>query len=246
VTDAASALEALSNREPKIDVIVLSQALKSASELAYEVRETHPRLLIVLVDEQADFALPGQADEISTDPFNNDDLVRRINRLMSDRQLETLRADTMPAVREFAKHLRSAVGDYGKADAAVSALHALGFDYVAFYRIESLAPLSVALKVQQGETSLQMAAPMEATADDIIGAVAKTGQTRSASGQDAVNHPFVTRGRMGAVAAVPVGTTTRVGVLVCGKLSGAITPDQVLVMELISAQFAASIYKDAG
>jgi hypothetical protein len=246
VTDAASALETLSNREPRIDVIVLSQSLQNAVDLVEEVRETHPRLLIVLVDEQADFALPGQADEISTEPFNNDDLVRRINRLMSDRQLETLRADTMPAVREFAKHLRSAVGDYGKADAAVSALRALGFDYVAFYRIDSLSPLSVTLKVQQGETSLQMAAPMEATSDDIIGVVARSGQTRSASAQDAVTHPLVARGRMGAVACVPVGTTTRVGVLVGGKLASTITQDQVLVMELISAQFAASVYKDAG
>lgn len=246
VTDAASALEALSNREPRIDVIVLSQPLSGAADLVEEVRETHPRLLIVIVDEQADFALPGQADEISTEPFNNDDLVRRINRLMSDRQLETLRADTMPAVREFAKHLRSAVGDYGKADAAVSALRALGFDYVAFYRIDSLAPLTVTLKVQQGETALQMAAPMEATSDDIIGVVARSGQSRSASGQDAVTHPLVSRGRMGAVACVPVGTTTRVGVLVCGKLASPITQDQVLVMELISAQFAASVYKDAG
>ncbi len=246
VTDTSSALEALANREPRIDVLVLSQTLSNAFDLVEEVRETHPRLLIIMVDEQADFALPGQADEITTEPFTNDDLVRRINRLMSDRQLETLRADTMPAVREFAKHLRSAVGEYGKADAAVSALRALGFDYVAFYRIETLTPLTVTLKVQQGETALQMAAPLEAAPDDIIGAVAKSGQTRSTGAHDSITHPLVARGKLGSVACVPVGMTTRYGVLVGGKMSGAITKDQVLVMELISAQFAASVYKDAG
>lgn len=245
VTDTSSALETLANREPRIDLLVLSQSLNNAFVLIEEVRETYPRLLIVMVNEEADFALPGQADEISTEPFNNDDLVRRINRLMSDRQLETLRADTMPAVREFAKHLRTAVGEYGKADAAVSALRALGFDYVAFYRIESLAPLHVSLKVQQGETALQMAAPMDAAIDDIIGVVAKSGQSRSAGAQDAVTHPLVARGRLGAVACVPVGTTPRYGVLLCGKYGSSITQDQVLVMELISAQFAAVVYKDA-
>jgi hypothetical protein len=40
--------------------------------------------------------------------------------------------------------------------------------------------------------------------------------------------------------------TTRYGVLVCGKLASAFTREQVLAMELISAQFAASISKDAG
>jgi DNA-binding NarL/FixJ family response regulator len=246
VTDASAALEALTDRDPKIDMLVLSQTLTNAYALVEEVRETHPRLLIVLVDEQADFALPGQADEISTEPFSNDDLVRRINRLMSDRQLDTLRADTMPAVREFAKHLRTAVGDYGKADAAVSALRALGFDYVAFYRIESLAPMTITLKLQQGETNLQMGAPAEATANDIIGVVAKSGQSRSAGPQDTVSHPLVQRGRLSAVTCVPVGMTTRYGVLVCGKLANAFTQEQVLAMELISAQFAASISKDAG
>jgi hypothetical protein len=244
VTDAPSTLDSLSDRERRVDVLVLDQALDSAFELMDELRETYPRLLVVLIDEGADFALPGQADEISTEPFNNDDLVRRINRLMSDRQLETLRADTMPAVREFAKHLRTAIGEYGKAGAAVSALHALGFDYVAFYRIESLTPPLITLKVQEGDTGLQMAAPMEAAPEDIISMVARTGQSRSAGAADAVNHPLVVRGRLSAVACVPVGMTTRYGVLVCGRQAGTISQDQVLVMELISAQFAAAIYKD--
>ena len=96
---------------------------------------------------------------------------------MSDRRLETLRADTMPPVREFAKKLRKAVGESGKQQAAVSACRDLGYDYVAFYRLESLDPLQVTLKAQDGLAPIQAVAPKQATADDIIGWVATTGQS---------------------------------------------------------------------
>jgi len=199
----------------------------------------------VLVDEDADFAMPGQADEVSTDPFTNDDLVRRINRLMSDRSLETLRADTMPSLREFAKKLRKAVGEISKEQAAVSTCRDLGYDYVAFYRLESLDPLQVTLKAQDGPAPIQAVAPKQATADDIIGWVAKTGQSRIASPSDEVNHPLVRRGRLGQVACTPVGTTSRYGVIVaCRNEPNSITQQNLLMLELVGAQLAAMISKE--
>ncbi|MEO0564792.1 MAG: hypothetical protein AAF125_21985, partial [Chloroflexota bacterium] len=101
-TDLRDALKDLADRDTPTDVFVLSQVFPQTTELINRLRQSYPRLLIILVDEEADFAIPGQADAISTDPFNNDDLAKQIQRLMSDRQLETLRADSLPAVRQFA------------------------------------------------------------------------------------------------------------------------------------------------
>ncbi len=247
VTTAAEVLETLGNNNQRIDVLVLDNQLEDAFEIVEDVRHTYPRLMIVLVDEQADFALPGRADDVSTDPFNNDDIVRRINRLMSDRQLETLRADAMPAVREFAKQLRQAKGsgDLGKQQAAVSACHALGYDYVAFYKVDSSERFSVRLRAQAGESSLQDAAPEEAAVDDIVGWVAKTGQSRTAGPQDTLNYRLVAQGKLGAVAAVPVSTTTTYGVLVaCREDASSINQSHVVMLELISAQLAAAVSKE--
>jgi len=245
VTSTTDALELLADREKHVDLLVLDNALEHVFELVNELRQTYPRLLIVLVDEEADFAMPGQADDISTDPFTNDDLARRINRLMSDRRLETLRADTMPPVREFAKKLRKAVGESGKQQAAVSACRDLGYDYVAFYRLESLDPLQVTLKAQDGPPPIQAVAPKQATADDIIGWVATTGQTRIAGPTDELNHPLVKRGRLGAVVCTPVGMTNRYGVIVaCRDQPNTITQQHVLLLELVSAQLAAVISKE--
>ena len=136
VSDTRDALDTLADRDQHIDVLVLDNNLEHAFDLITELRHSYPRLFIVLVDEDADFGMPGQADEISTEPFENNDLIRRITRLMSDRQLETLRADSLPAVRQFAKELRKAAGEMGKQQATVEACKNLGFDYVAFYRQE--------------------------------------------------------------------------------------------------------------
>jgi len=246
-TTAAEVLETLGNNLQRIDVLVLDNHLEDAFELVEEVRHTYPRLMIVLVDEQADFALPGRADDVSTAPFNNDDLVRRINRLMSDRQLETLRADAMPAVREFAKQLRHAIGtgDLGKQQAAVDACHELGYDYVAFYKVDASERFSVRLRAQAGPPSLQSAAPEEAGVDDIVGWVAKTGQSRTAGPQDTLNYRLVVQGKLGAVAAVPVSTAATYGVLVACRLEpDTIGQSHVLMLELISAQLAAAVSKE--
>ena len=245
VTNIPDTLELLADRDKHVDLVVLDNGLAGSFELVNDLRHSYPRLVIVLVDEEADFALPGQADDISTEPFTNDDLVRRINRLMSDRRLETLRADTMPPVRDFAKKLRKAVGETGKQQAAVSACRDLGYDYVAFYRLESLDPLQITLKAQDGPAPIQAVAPKEASADDLIGWVAKTGQSRIAAPTDELNYPLVRKGRLGAVVCTPVGTTSRYGVLVaCRDQPNTITQQQVMLLELVSAQLAAVISKE--
>lgn len=243
-TTTADALAALADVDKHADLLVLDNAFDGTLDLVSQLRLTYPRLLIVLVDEEADFALPGQADDISTDPFSDDDLARRINRLMSDRRLETLRADVMPPVREVAKKLRKAAGEIGKLETAISACQDLGFDYVAFYRIDSPEPIQLSLKAQEGPAAIQAVAPRTATEADLIGWVAKTGQSQIAAPSDEPNHPLVKRGRLGAVVCVPVGSTSRYGVIAaCNDQPGTITQQQVMLLELISAQLASVVSK---
>jgi hypothetical protein len=245
VTTTTEALDALGNRDAHFDVLILDNGMEEAFDLVADLRHSYPRLLIVLVDEEADFAIPGHADDISLAPFTDDDLYRRINRLMSDRRLETLRADEMPPVRSFARRLRKAAGEIGKAQAAVSACRELGYDYVAFYRLESSDPLRITLRAQDGTDAIQAVAPQQATPDDIMGWVALTGQSRIATGQDELNHPLVRKGRLAVVACTSVGSTNRVGVLVaCREQPGTISQQQVKMLELISAQLAAVISKE--
>lgn len=246
VSDKRDALNILADRDKHIDVLVIDNRLGNVFEFIAELRHTYPRLLIIMVDEEADFGLPGQADEISVMPFANNDLVRRITRLMSDRQLETLRADSLPAVREFAKRLRKAVGEAGKQQAAVAACKDLDYDYVSFYRIESHDPLKISLKAQEGASSIQATAPKQAADDDLITWVAKTGQSRIAGLEDEPNYLLVKRGRMGAVACVPVMfSDNRYGVLVaCRERPGTINQDHVMLLELVCSQLAAAISKE--
>lgn len=245
VTNIPDALELLADRDKHVDLLVLDNALEHAFETVGELRRAHPRLLIVLVDEEADFALPGQADDITTEPFTNDDLVRRINRLMSDRHLETLRADIMPPVRDFSKKLRHAAGEDGKLRAAVGACLELEYEYVAYYQIDSLDPLQVSLKAQDGLIWVQAIAPKTASAEDLIGWVATTGQSRIASATDEFIHPLQRSGQFGVVAGTAVGTTNRYGVLVaCRTEPNTISQHQLMLLELVSAQLAAVMSKE--
>jgi GAF domain-containing protein len=246
VSDTGDAFNVLGDREQHIDVLVLDNGIGQAYDLISELRQTYPRLFIVLVDEEADFGMPGMADEISVEPFTNDDLARRISRLMSDRQLETLRADSLPAVRQFAKELRKATGELGKFQTAVAACKDLGYSYVAFYRLEAADPLKVTLRAQDGSTPIQAVAPKQATADDLMAWVALNGQSRIAGPNDKPNHPLVARGRLGAVACVPVTFSgNHYGVLVaCRDQPGSITQENVLMLELIAAQLASVVSKE--
>lgn len=246
VSDTRDALDVLADRDKHVDVLVLDNGLGYIFEFIADLRHSYPRLFIVLVDEEADFGMPGQADEISTEPFKDNDLIRRITRLMSDRQLETLRADSMPAVRQFAKELRKASGELGKQQAAVSACKDLGYDYVAFYRLESLDPLRITLKAHDGPNAIQAVAPKQTSTDDLMTWVTQSGQSRIAGPQDSPNHPLVAKGRLGAAACVPVTfSSNRYGALVaCRDQPGTITQENMLMLELVAAQLAAAISKE--
>lgn len=246
VSDTRDALDTLADRDKHVDVLVLDNGLGYIYEFITELRHSYPRLFIVLVDEDADFGMPGQADEISTEPFNNNDLIRRITRLMSDRQLETLRADSLPAVRQFAKELRKASGELGKQQAAVGACKDLGYEYVAFYRLEAGETPKLTLKAQDGPAPIQAVVPKVAAPDDLMTWVVQNGQSRIAAPPDSPNHPLVAKGRLGAVSCVPVTFgNNKYGVLVaCRDQPGSISQENVLMMELVAAQLAAAISKE--
>ncbi|MEO8611223.1 MAG: GAF domain-containing protein [Chloroflexota bacterium] len=246
VSDTGDAFNILADRDQHIDVLVLDNGLGYIYEFIQDLRHSYPRLFIVLVDEEADFGMPGQADEISTEPFENNDLIKRIARLMSDRQLETLRADSLPAVRSFAKELRKASGEMGKQQAAVAACKDLGYDYVAFYRLENTNPPTVTLKAQDGPAPIQAVAPKAAAPDDLLMWVAQNGQSRITGPQDSPNYPLVAKGRLGAAVCVPViFGGNRYGVLIaCREMPNSITQENVLMLELVTAQLAAAISKE--
>jgi DNA-binding response OmpR family regulator len=246
VSDQTDALTILADREKHVDVLVLDNGMAQAFDFVTELRQSYPRIFIVLVDEDADFATPGQADDISTEPFENDDLNRRITRLMSDRELETLRADALPAVRQFAKELRKAFYDEdGKYQAAVNACAELGFTYVAFYRVESDAE-TLTLKAQTGASDLCALALAVAAPDGLTARVFKSGHTRLATADDAAAEPLIGEGRLPVVSYIPVTLSNqRYGVLVAGKnQANSISQDNILMLELIAAQVASVISKD--
>jgi GAF domain-containing protein len=246
VASAQEALGVLADHSQHTDIFVLDNSLGKTHLLVNELRHTYPRLLIVLVDEEADFAMPGSADDITTEPFTNDDLMKRINRLLSERRVETLRSDSLPAVRAFAKHLRTATGLGGKQQAAVEACKEMGYDYVAYYRLEDGSPPRVTLKAQVGPNAIQSIAPKESAPDDLMTWVAQSGQSRIAAPPDKPNHPLVARGRLGAVACVPVMfNNVTYGVMVaCRDKPNSITQENVLILELLSAQFANALSKE--
>lgn len=241
-TNFDDARQLLADRDHRIDLFVIDNNLLEQFDLIREIRHSYPRLIIILVDEEADFGLPGQADDISTDPFKDNDLVKRINALMSDRRMETLRSDSLPAVREVAKVLRSASGVVGKQQAAVDAAMELGYDYVAYYHREDG---ELRLKAHVGPNAIKAIAPKRAE-NDLITWVAEKSQTRIATYGDELNHPLVSKGRLGAVACVPVIFDSQLyGVLTaCNDNPDAVVQDNVLMLELISAQLAAAIKKE--
>lgn len=244
VPQISDALTTLADRDWHTDVFVIDNGFDHVHELIGQLRQKYPRMLIILVDEEADFGLPGQADEISIRPFAHNDLATRINRLMSDRRLETLRSDSLPAVRNIAKRLRSAAGKTGKQDAALESCIDAGFDYAAYYQIEENGSLT--LQAQRGPNAIVAIAPKTASSDDLMGWVAQNGQSRVAAPEDTPNHPLVARGRLGAVACVPVSLSGhKYGVIAaCRDRPGSITQDNVLLLELIGAQLAAAISKE--
>jgi len=239
-------LDALATTDKHVDVLILDNGLGAVYELIEEVRLTHPRLFIILVDEDADFGTPGLADEFTTEPFAENDLIKRITRLMSDRKHETLRADSLPAVRQFAKELRNAVGEFGKLQTAVSVCKNLGYDYVAFYRLENPETLSMTLRAQDGPPPIQSITPKTTSPNDLMTWCLSHEQSRIAAPQDTPNHPLVAKGRLGAVASVPVlFSGHKYGVLAAFRdQPGTISQDDIMMLELIAAQLGSTITKE--
>jgi GAF domain-containing protein len=225
----------------------VDHGLGGVFEFIRELRNAYPRLLILLVDEEADFGTPGYADEVSVEPFHNDDLLRRIKRLTEERMVETLRADALPPVRAFAKALRRAGPGPAKQQAAVEAILELGYDFVAFYNLTPTTPPELTLGAQVGAQAVMAMAPQKQDYDgSLVGWVAQNGQSRVVGPNDDPNHPFVKQGRFGAGACIPVGTTLRFGViLACRDQPDAISQQNVLMLELVSAQLASALAKQA-
>ena len=228
------------------DVCVVDQQLDDTHQMIETLRSSYPRLLVILVDEEADFGLPGIADEMSTNPFEGDDLYNRVEKLMSDRRMETLRSDSLPAVRSISKQITSASGTLGKQTAAVEVCVGLDYDYTAYYQIESEQPITLKLRAQAGSKAIQAIAPKEASSADLMGWVAENAQTRIAGPEDRPNHPLVERGRLGAVACVPVQWSERVyGVLaVCRDRPDSIAQDHILMLEMVGTQLAMALAKE--
>jgi DNA-binding response OmpR family regulator len=248
VHSTEDAQNVLSDRSQHTDVFVIDNNIEGGDvfTLISELRPSYPRLLIVLVDEEADFGMPGQADDMSTEPFHHDDLARRISRLISDRRMETLRSDSLPAVRNFAKVLRGATGVSGKQQVAVKACIDMGYDYVAYYHQDNADPVQLSVRAQAGPPAIQSIAPKQATGEDLMGWVMINGQSRIAAPEDKPNHPLVARGRLGAVACVPVTFNGVIyGVMVaCRERPNSITQENVLMLELVSSQLAGSMSKE--
>ena len=245
VTSEASARELLGNTDKRTDVFVVDNGLGNVFELVKELRQTYPRLLILLVDEEADFGMPGRADDVSTEPFKDDDLIRKIKRLAEERRLETLRTDALPPVRTFARSLRKANKGLGKQQAAVEAVKELGYDYVAFYSVAPTEPPSLSLGAQVGPNAITSMIPARADYSGLLGWVATNGQSRIVGPGDQPNHMLVEKGKYGAAACVPVGATLRFGVvLACREQPGSIKTENVLMLELIGTQLASALAKE--
>ncbi len=245
VTSEPSAREILANAEKRTDVFVVDNGLGNVFELVKELRQSYPRLLILLVDEDADFGMPGRADDVSTEPFKDDDLIKKIKRLAEERRLETLRADALPPVRNFAKSLRKANKGLGKQQAAVEAVQELGYDYVAFYSVAPTDPPSLSLGAQVGPNAITSMVPVRADYSGVMGWVVQNGQSRIIGPGDEPNHVLVEKGKFGAAACVPVGSTMRFGVVIaCREQPGSIKMENVLMLELVSAQLASALAKE--
>lgn len=245
VNTESEARAALSDDNRPIDVLVIDQALGGTFEFIKELRETIPRLFIILVDEEADFGMPGRADEVSTEPFRDHDLSKKIKRLAEERQLATLRADALPAVRTFAKTLRKATKGLGRQKAALDAIQELTFDYVAYYSIQPTTPPALSLSIHAGTSSAMGLAPQRMEYVGLMGYVAETGQTKIVNRGEEPTYFMLERGLFSVAIACAVGASLRFGVmLACREQPIPLKGDTVLMTELVCAQLAAALAKD--
>lgn len=238
VTSVETAKQRLDDSTARVDVLVLDNALEAAFALLHHVRQLPKTVAVVLVDEDADFATPGLADDISTTPFHEHDLYGRMKRLLADRTLETIRADAMPPIRELSRAIRRAPDERAKQLAIVQACRQMGFDYAAVYQLHSENPWTLTLGAH--DTSIEQPGPQASDDGDVITAVARAGQSRLVKADDELKHPLVETGALAAVVCTPIGKTKRYGVLVAGKVQpNSIQHQHVLMLELMSAQLSA-------
>ncbi len=245
VTNEQAARDFLANPTKRSDVFVIDNNLGNVYDMIKELRQQYPQLLVLLVDEEADFGMPGRADDVTTEPFKDDDLLKRIKRLAEERRLETLRADALPPVRNFAKTLRRAPKGTAKQQAAVAAVKELGYDYVGYYTLNPTDPPSLSLAAQAGPTAVQAMVPPKSELNGVLGWVAKNGQSKIVNPGDELSHILIEKSRYGAAACVSVGTSLRFGVIfACREQPGTIKPENVMILELVCAQLAAALAKE--
>jgi hypothetical protein len=245
VTSEESARAILNDSGKQTDVFVVDNGLGGVFEWIKELRRTHPRLLILLVDEEADFGMPGRADDVSTEPFKEDDMIKKIKRMAEERSLATLRADSLPPVRSFAKALRKATKGVGKQQAAVDAVKDLGYDHVIFYAIAPGDPPALTLAAQVGPNALAAIMPIRTDYSGILDWVAQNGQSKIIGPGDTPSHLLIERGRYGAAVCVPVGLTLRFGVIIAFReQAGTIKQEDIVMLELVCAQLASALAKE--
>lgn len=244
VTSPEHVHEILASSDFSFDVMVADVSLGEVPDLLKTVQSKYHALLTILVDEGADFAMPGRAHDVSIDPFNKDDLLKRIKRLAEERRLETLRADALPPVRTFARQIRKAAPGESKREAAVAAVQQLGFDYAGFFSVDWTEPAQLTAVAQVGPSAITRNIPVTQPVDDsqLLGWVARTGESTIIGPDDTPTHPLVADGTFASAAAVPVGINLRFGVVVaCRQQPNAISGQDVMMLELVAAQLAAAL-----
>jgi hypothetical protein len=246
VTSIPAARAELALADKHTDALVVDNGLGGMYEIVKDIRATYPRLWVVMVDEEADFGMPGRADEVSTEPFKDADLIKKIKRLAEERRLETLHADTLAPVKSFARSLSKASKGGGKQQSAVETIKQLGYDYVVLYSVTPTEPPSLSLSAQIGPGNIMSLMSNRADYTGVLGWVVQNGQSRVIGPGDDPSHILIQKGKFGAAACIPVGSTIRFGViLACKEHIGTISQENVMMLELIGQQLAAALAKEA-
>lgn len=247
----AALLDMLAGDTQHIDLVLIDNELDSANIFVPDLRQRYPKLPIIIVDEEADFGTPGHASDLSCDPFLDDELIHKVNRLLGRSistgapETESQPAQSAVSAPENAPE-NAAQTPANRIDTTLKAIQEMGFDYVAYYTIDGTDPPALTLAGQHGPNAINAVAPKSAGSDDLMGHVAKTQKSQIAGPQDTPIHPLVARGRLGAVVCVPVShEDTRYGVLaVCNDRPGSIQTDIMPALEMVASQLAAALKRD--
>ena len=106
-------------------------------------------------------------------------------------------------------------------------------------------PPSLVLSAQVGPNTITSMIPPRSDYTGLLGWVTQNGQSRIVGPGDSPNYLLVERKNYGAAVCVPVGSSMRFGVLIaCREQPGSITQQNVLMLELVSAQLASALAKE--